>query len=728
LVDRAARVLVTLATVWFGFAVSWGLFGRVGGGHAAVVAARGIIGDNMLSWGIRGPVREYTFARPEPHLYYAHHPWGTFWPIASLMQVFGRHAYVPRLEPILMSVATPPLLYGIGRGLWGPAPGAIAALAYVVLPITLSFGDFPGFEVPLVFGCLLTTWGYIRFAQHWQRRWMLVSLAGVLWTANSDWEGYVFLAIALGALLVTVYLLPPRWFGRVPVRRFGQWWALSACIAVVTLGAYLAYFVHIGALGDLLAAEAKRAEGSDTPVADVLEAREHWIDLMFTPVPLAVGKLALPVFAARLVLLRRRAEAFPLAMVATAAIQYLHFKNGADVHIYWPLPFAPYWALSLGVLAATMQGIAGWALHRIDRTAVQGWMRAFLLGSSALVPLAIAPDGVAGLRYGRATGRRFDDRGKRIFQDVDKALALEWMSARMQGPVRVQLHSSMRFTWADSWALHRPVIGVDGLPSRGSDGIDRYFVCDLAFLTAAEIRQLADAFHVVAVGHYALVDRDGPAAPADGYVFAAREPNAFEWYALSGTDPVLSVRAAPWYTWELRDHFGQAPDPTPDLEPTTMDELRIAHNAAVSSRDAERARHYRARLVAQLDVHPSTTFTDGSSLLGVRYAPGVAPTLDVYFAASAPTPFDEQFDIDATVEDKSRWSLIPMDRIVRRVAMPLVPPPRMWKEGFIYVDHSEIRQRPGRESFAGFFTAPQDGSRPRLPLDGSPRVRLIELP
>jgi hypothetical protein len=55
-----------------------------------------------------------------------------------------------------------------------------------------------------------------------------------------------------------------------------------------------------------------------------------------------------------------------------------------------------------------------------------------------------------------------------------------------------------------------------------------------------------------------------------------------------------------------------------------------------------------------------------------------------------------------------------------------VPPPKLWKPGFIYVSRTEIRQRPGREVFVGFFTAP-DKAHPPVPLDGSGKVRLLTL-
>ena len=414
--QRVATAVVVVATVWFALALCWGVGATPGGGHSSIVGSRGIMAENMLTWGIWGGVREYTLEAPTPQLYYAHHPWGTYWVITLLMKVFGRHAFVPRLEPLLMSVATPALLYGIGRALWGPVPGALAALGYVVLPIALAFGTFPGFEVPLVFGCLLTTWGYLRFQQRWQRRWLAVSLAGVLWSVNTDWEACLFLGAVLGTLLLAGYFMP-NWFGRVSTRRFGQWWSLTVIAAVLTVLAYFAYTNHIGLLDDLLGSEIKR-EGNQAPLRQVLEGRRYWIDLSFTPVAIAVGKIALPVFLFRLLVLRRPLEIFPLAILLMATIEYVHFKNGADVHTFWPLPFAPYWALSLGVLARTALDIADVVMLRIEKVPPGLTKEAISLGVFGvlgLLPLLVLPDGIRGFYYARITGGRYSDRGRRIF-------------------------------------------------------------------------------------------------------------------------------------------------------------------------------------------------------------------------------------------------------------------------------------------------------------------------
>jgi hypothetical protein len=726
-VERVTAIVVVVSTVWLALAISWELFGPIGGGHWAIIGSRGIMADNMTTWGIWGPVRDYTLGKPTPELYYVNHPWGTYWVIGLLMKVFGRHTFVPRLEPILMSVAIPPVLYGIGRALWGAVPGALAALAYVVLPMTLAFGNFPGFEIPLVFGCLLATWGYLRFQERWKTRWMLVSLAGVLWSINCDWEAGVFLGIVLGSLLVTGLFLP-RWFGQVDARRFGQWWSLSFVLVVLTVFAYVVYVKHIGSIDEFLNQEAKRERGNDQPLAQVLGVRRYWIDVTFTPVAIAIGKIAVPIFVFRFLVLRRPLEIFPLAILAMATFEYLHFKNGADVHTYWPLPFAPYWALSLGVVGQTAFDLARWALRRFDVDVSKETVWLAVLGAVGLVALIVLPDGIRGFYYARITGGRFNDRGRRIFQDVDKSQAAEWLGKRMQGPGRVQIHSSMHSAWGVDWALRRPTAQIDSPPTRSNGGDDRYFLADLAFMKPRDQLRMARDFKIVAVGQYAMVDRNAPPGPAEGYRFEAKEPSLLSWYFVSGTDPARSVQADPWYTWELRDEFEQTPNPIPESPaPTTLDELRVAHNAALATGDAARAEELQAELVTKLDAHATTRFTNGTVLLGEHFARGVAPVLETYFQAAGPASEDDlQFDIQSVVERAPFLSLVEADPKVKAAGMPLVIPPRFWKAGYIYVDRTEIRHRPGNEVFIGFFTGGSEANRP-VPVDARRDVALLTL-
>ncbi len=710
-IERAAQIVAIVATVWFALAVTWGLFARIGGGHDAQIATRAIIAENMREWHILAPVKDYTLERPGPEMYYVHHPWGMFWVIAAFAEVLGRGTWVPRLAGVLLSIATPPLLYGIGRALWGPVAGAICALAYVVLPISLAFGNLPGFEVPVIFSCLLATYGYLRFAQRWQRRWMVVSLVGILAAANSDWQGVVF----IGAILVSLAaaeLAFPHWLGGVRLRPFTEWWILTTILSAGSLLGYVFYFQHVGVLEDLVHSEGMRARGSGIRMADVLRQRSYWIDLTFTPLAVTVGKIAAPIFLARVILLRRRNEIFPLAILLMAVAQYLMFKNGADVHIYWPLPFAPYWALSLGMLSAATMGIARWVLVLRGRGDEKGLVPIATLAIFGLIALRVLPDGIMGLRYAKATAGRFNEKGSRIFDDVDLAQAAEWMAQRMDRNTIVQMAGALfsRENRAQEWALHRPIRGVGSSPSFTGGRNDRYYIGDLRFLNSDEQRRTASTFHVVTLGPYVFVDRDSPKAPLDAFVFDERQPNFAEWYLSSPSEPIRTVRADPWRTWELREHYDQTPNPPPGGAPNTLEEIRVANNLAVAAGDAAAAEKWSAQLLSQLDANVAASFSDGTRLLGERFVDGVDPALELYFSAKGPLAEEYMFEVESTVAAPPRISLVPADDKTKKYGPPFVISPRLWRKGFIYVDRVDIRRRPGREFFSGYFDRQTPGT------------------
>jgi hypothetical protein len=731
-----SRVVVIASTAWFAVAISWGLLARIGSGHEAVVSARAIIAENMYTWGIWGPVREYTLQRPGAELYYAHHPWGTFWIITAFAKILGRAPYVPRLVAILLSVSQPALLYGIGRALWGPVPGALAALAYSVLPITLAFGNFPGFEGQLNFGCLLATWGYLRFAQGWRRRWMWVSLLGVVVAANTDWEANIFLGIVLVILAGVAFFISPRWFGRVNLPRFGQWAGLSALILVVTVVLYMGYFARIGAIEGLLNQEAKRSRGNELNLLGVLWSRRYWIDVCFTPIAVTVGKVALPIFVLRVILLRRLNEVFPLAYLVMAVVQYVKFKNGADVHIYWPLPFVPYYALSLGLLGAVAIGAAKRLLPLLSaKTDRRRLVEPAALGIFALFPLAILPDGVDGLAYARATGGRFNEKGSRMLQDKDKSQAMEWMASTMEPQTVVQLHEGLHTAWGQDWAVHRPLRGVNAVPSPAPPGpLDdgRYFVADLRFMNMADQRRLFESFHVVAVGPYVCADRQSPRAPADAYVFEEREPRTLEWYLSYPTEPVRTIVPDAFYTWEIRDAFGQTPNPPPSDSPRTREQLRILHNVAVSQRDDARARALAAELNASLDISVQTEFTggDGARLLGQSFRRGVSPELSLYFLSAGPLENEFEFTVWSVMERRRLLSLVAPDERRKQSGVPFWISPRLWQKGYVYAEYCDIRRRPGHERYTGQFTLGKGIVLPNAPHPkvGPPEISLMTLP
>jgi len=725
--ERIAKGVVVAATVWYALAVVWCLAAHIGNGHDALTGSRGIMADNMIHWGIWGPVREYELDRPGTDLYYTHHPFGTYWVVAIFARVLGRHEWVPRLVPVLMSIASPPLLYGIARRLWDPVCGALTALAYSVVPITLAFGNLAGFEVPTVFACLLTTWGYLRFAERWQKRWMLVSLLGVLWGANVDWNYVLFLGPVLGGLAIGYLFLPSRWVGRIPARPFSQWALLAAAIATITVVGWFWYFHKINAITGLLESDFKRSKGSELPIDSVVASRRYWIDVTFTPLAVLLGKIAVPILVLRVFLARRVNEIFVLAIWTMGFVTYTKFKNGADVHIYWPFAFGAYFALAMGMLAWCAMWLSRWIFARLKRPDTRGLVPLVTLGYMGLVPLLILPDGIEALHYARQTGGRFNEKGARDFRDVDKAEALMWMSERMVPDVIVELHDGMHSTWANDWAVRHKLKGLSGPPNTDAPALERYYVADLEFMAPLDQKKMFDTFKVVVVDHFAMVDRSAPKGPAEAYVFDEREPTLLEWYFRYGTQPVRTVRPDAWATWEMRDAWSQTPNPPPTGTPETLEQIRIAHNIAVSAGQAKAAEDYQEQLVARIDTSISAAFNDGTRLLGLKYTPGVAPALALFFRAAG-TPADEvSFAIASVVDARKPLSLVPPDDRIKQLGAPFLMSTRVWRVGYIYSERCEVHHRAGRERFAGRFEPlAKDGKAPK-PLDGSSEVPLLTI-
>ncbi|MFN2165266.1 MAG: ArnT family glycosyltransferase, partial [Anaerolineae bacterium] len=410
------------ATLWFGATAAWEIAGPFGAGHVASSTALGIAGENMFRWGIIAPVTHYSLTAPAPSDYYCHHPWGVFWTTALVVKLLGHVDVACRLAPVLMSAATVPLLYGIGRVLWSPTAGAVAATAYATLPIALAFSNFNALEVPLIFGILLATWGLLRFVETSRRRFMVVSLLGLAHALNSDWPAFVFAAVVLGLLVPRLTLLNGRWYPRVAPRRAWGWWWLAATVSVAVLAFYGIAFWRVGQLDALLDSAQVRSSGSGDPLPDVLASRAHWIETSFTPLATVLGKLAVAVLMFRVVALRRELEVLPLAMLLMATVQYVVFRQGADVHIFWPHAFAPYFALALAGLVASSDELLRMLGPRLPWIGGPRRATPVAFGLGLLVALLILPDGVRALRYARRTGGRFDEKGLLIHQDIDKTV------------------------------------------------------------------------------------------------------------------------------------------------------------------------------------------------------------------------------------------------------------------------------------------------------------------
>jgi hypothetical protein len=598
--ERACQIAAALASVVFALAAFWEVADSFSAGHFASASAVCTSAENMWRWGVLGPV-PHLLTRPPLHSdFYCHHPWGIFWVSALFMKVFGHHAWACRLPAVLQSVLTVPALYLAGRALWSPIAGAVAALSFAALPIALSFADFNSLEVPVIFGVTLSIWGYAQYRRGYRKRFAALALGGILYAVCADWAAIVFAATWFGSLFVIVILLG-RWTARAERRQIATLWGLGIALCALAIGAHLYVFEQLGQLDELRHQGDIRSTGSNLPLAIVLAARKFWIEVSFTGLAIALGKLALPVLALRVLLRRSDLEALPIAVFAMAAFQYVVFKQGADIHVFWPHYFALYFALGWAGLVQSGLDALPYLSRKFPGIAskVARWGPLFpaylALSLGALVPVLIFPDGLRALGYAHRSGGRFNENGHLIKPDKDKVAALEWLSGRMANGSGVTLHPGMRQSlWVD-WSLQRPVSTTPRLPSGAWTPRDRYYIADVRFMSAPEQELLVRGTAAVIVGPFLAIDRAAPVAPLSAFAIQRVSPSLIEAYWVSSSHALRRIEPDPYATWEWRDRFGLTPNEPPEAAPHSFEQLRIAHNIAVSRADVAAAARYRER-------------------------------------------------------------------------------------------------------------------------------------
>jgi len=718
--SRVCQAVAGLASFGFALAAFWELGDTFAAGHFAAASAVCTAGENIWRWGLAGPVTHALAQAPMPNEFYCHHPWGIFWISALFMKLLGHHAWACRLPAAIQSALTVPALYFAGRALWGPVAGAVAAVSFAVLPIALSFSDFNALEVPAIFGTVLAIWGYARFRRSYRWRDALLSLAGLIHGICADWPVVVFAFGMLSAIFGSVFLLR-RWTVPADRRRSATFWAFAVVLCTIAVGAHLLAFAQLGQLSEWFEQGNRRSAGAHIPLALVLAARKFWIEVSFTGLAIALGKLALPVLGLRLLLRRTELEALPLAVFAMAALQYVVFKQGADVHIFWPHYFALYFALACAGLAQSALDLAQLLSRHWPRLAGV-WPNYGVLGMFLLPPLIVLPDGLRALHYAHRSGGRFNENGRPIKPDKDKVAALEWLTQRWAPNTGVTLHPGMRQSlWVD-WSLQRPVTTVTQLPSGPVTARDRYYVADLRFMSGAEQDTLATNFALTALGPFLAIDRAVHTGELRAFDIERLEPSALEAYWVSSSHALRQVSPNPFLTWELRDRFELSPNPEPSRPPQSFEELRIAHNIAVSRADMPSAAHFRAALLEACEQSHTLGFGSGNTLLGTRLERGTSLVLSVYVHAAGADPFEPELSMHSRVIGAPASSLVERDATLAEVGMPFTIPASRWKSGYIYSSVTEIIRRIGQERWtASFRTHDVGGAR------STPEFELLRL-
>ncbi|HXX65835.1 MAG TPA: glycosyltransferase family 39 protein [Polyangiaceae bacterium] len=727
--ESFARMVTIVACLWFAFAAAWGLFQIPGGGHSgAGTVGHAAASYSMLKWKIVYPIGNwYTQGPPTKADYYCHHPFGTFWYSALYFVLFGHHDFTARLPTVVLSALIPVLLYGIGKQHWGAGVGAVAACAYVVVPIAIGFANFDNVETLGIFGSLLFFWGHSRQQVTRARRHTIASVVGLFACCSADWYGYVTVAPLLGWAFLRAFVLPKRWTPRLDFPTYARWWALSVVAAVGSLALWIALFYKADRIGDWLASGDMRG-GDGTPLKAVLQARANWLNFSFTPVAITLGKIAVPIALLRVVLLRRDEELYALCALAGAAFEYMVFKRGADVHIFWPHPFAEYYALAVAQLSATAGALARTAARAMSpparATAIGKWT-ALVLG--LLPSVVMAPDAARSLVVWRRTGGRYDDNGAPIRSDVDLLYVVRKVVVPHKSPRwTIDIGIATGWGWEHAWAFDgdgRHISEPDTLQPATST--HPFWVARASTMSSSDQTRIAAKAHVQVYGDIWVVDqRTGP-APIDAWSLNERQPNPVQWLLFGGWEPVRSIARSPdpLRTWEWRYHLGQPASVPQSVSPSTIDDLRILHNAALSTGAIDQAALLEQRIESQLDRSVAAPFEHGVRLLGVRFTESAQSYLEVWWQSVGHWASDDAFRVRSSIEARAPWSLIPVDTVDREMVPIVSFPTRLWREGFIYHVDFALNHRIGRERYSGAWLGM---GAPRR-IDGRPETTLAVL-
>ncbi|HMJ16020.1 MAG TPA: hypothetical protein VK524_31605, partial [Polyangiaceae bacterium] len=241
---------------------------------------------------------------------------------------------------------------------------------------------------------------------------------------------------------------------------------------------------------------------------------------------------------------------------------------------------------------------------------------------------------------------------------------------------------------------------------------DRFVLVDTRVAPKSELLAAAQQFSIVAAGPLWRVDRASSPTPIEALRFEQRQPRGLEWFLDTGTDLVRSVGGPdPWATWEWRQLLDQDTGTPAPAEPRGLEQVRLAHNMAVSRGDAARAQRLRERLLRALDRRLDARVGDNLTLLGWILESGAIHVAHLYWQTAPQfAAWDGDFRVRSRVVAKPAlwWSAI--DFYEKEVATPGSAAIPLWKPGNLYVQRFVVMKRIGRESFEGFLAARDGGT------------------
>jgi succinate dehydrogenase/fumarate reductase cytochrome b subunit len=676
----------------------WEIASPQQGGHWASMAACGIAAENMLRYHLFAAVTHYVADPPPlPAEYYARHPYAIYVLEAIARVPFGHHPWVLRLPALACSAATPLVMHRLSRALWGPIAGAVAAVAFVIVPVDLAFSIFSSLEVPTILFGLLFCLGTVRLWETGRREDLWMAGAGALGACHSDWIGFVLVGLVLAFGGVRL-LLPRVRTGLSHPAAYRRWLVVGGALLVGTLLLYAWLIVRSGQWTDLMHGARMRSMNmhplgalGDAPREERRLMRLQW---MVPWVGFAAMPLALLVTVPRLG--ARPGGVVVLAWIAMASVQYLLFPQGADMHTFWPHYFGPCVALSLGA-------IAGWLVEagRDPRVRAAGLAVAIALPMLLLTRMAIPM-----LDWSRLTQGRFDERGLFIESGVEAAQFAAW-ATRDAPPDAIT--TCMHLCGANlEYASERPsragpVVSSQPAPSDR----ERIGMVDARSLPSSELRRLVARYGVDAVGPFLRVDRGVPGGGVRAIAEEERQPRGLEKLFVTDHDLVRTIGGDdPWMTWQWAESLDTPLPAAPAGTPLDLDAKAIAYNVAVSTGDAARAASLRAEAVSSLAWSAPAEMTDDTRLLGGSVEGDVVPVVRLLWETGpgfVPPAKDSSFYVRCDTTHVPALWIVPEDPLPKYISPPMLLRPSMWKASHLYVQRFVWLRRPVAESCQGAF-------------------------
>jgi hypothetical protein len=352
---RSARVTLALSIVTYLAYSSFGIAAPFWWGHHGYHGATYMLRARMsLRFHMLAPATWTGYDPPPLNAYYFHHPIGYHHLLTLLIPIFGEHEWLARGLAVLGGLLALIAIYVAAKRAWSPQIGALAALAFVTLPIVTSFSVLSD---PMMLALACVVWSidaYLRLYDRPSKRALLE--AGLAYAIGGllMWEAY-FIApfIAFHALWHAMTV-------RGRALRIGRWNALVLHAAVIALSSTAVMALHFWlthharVLDEFF--ESYRIRHTPPSAQHVLDRHSTWLTLLYGFPPLLVGGAWLTSWITRLIQRRGRPrDLLPLTFFYVNTLYIYMFAEGSSVHLYRVFFYSGFFAFALADLVDAVQ-------------------------------------------------------------------------------------------------------------------------------------------------------------------------------------------------------------------------------------------------------------------------------------------------------------------------------------------------------------------------------------